>query len=145
MSESKLASFFASLESNFPLRRNPECKHALVQDVDDPISPRVDKNGSTVDYGVPIVAYSVLWRNIVICNLSAGQNSSYRKAVSVVVGWMMLTAYIFMEAWALINPEQSFDSSGDSTDDSAHNGTHWAGGGVSFSGTLCRTPWHTLC
>src|ERR1700687_948886 len=31
MSESKLASFFASLESNFPLRRNPDCKQALVQ------------------------------------------------------------------------------------------------------------------
>jgi hypothetical protein len=30
MSESKLASFFASLESNYPLRRNPDCKHALV-------------------------------------------------------------------------------------------------------------------
>jgi hypothetical protein len=30
MSESKLASFFAGLESNFPLRRNPDCKHALV-------------------------------------------------------------------------------------------------------------------
>jgi hypothetical protein len=84
-------------------RRSPQ--RSLVQDVDDPISPRVDKNGLTVDYGVTIVAYSVLWRNIVICNLSAGQNSSYRKAVSVVVGWMMLTAYIFMEAWALINPE----------------------------------------
>jgi hypothetical protein len=30
MSESKLASFFAGLESNFPLRRNPDCKHALT-------------------------------------------------------------------------------------------------------------------
>jgi hypothetical protein len=29
--ESKLASFFASLESDFPLRRNPDCKHALVE------------------------------------------------------------------------------------------------------------------
>jgi hypothetical protein len=31
MSESKLASFFASLESNFSLTRNPDCKHALVR------------------------------------------------------------------------------------------------------------------
>ena len=117
---------------------------SLVLDVNDAIRPRVDKDSLPVDHSVTIVAYPVLWRNIVIRNLSAWKNSSYRNIVTIFIGSMMLTNYIFVEAWALINPEQSFHSAGDATDDTADNGTHWAGGGISLSSTLRRAPWYTL-
>jgi hypothetical protein len=62
-------------------------------------------DGVSVEAAAMPSRVSRLWRNIVICNLSAWQNSSYRNIVTIFIGSMMLPAYIFVEAWALINPE----------------------------------------
>jgi len=98
----------------------------LLDNLDDPVGPRVHKDGAAVHDRIAIIAHAVFLGYLVIGNAVLGQNGTDAHILPVLVGRPPLFDDIGTETGTLIDTQHAGDAADDTTHHAADNSAYGA-------------------